>query len=138
MRSQRNQTIDELTLMVGKSCLATLGAAKIYILKFTMLPLISFRILALCKKRTFRFIPAICKDCTDSEHRLRLLSFFFISERKTCCILPLISFCILADSNLQLTDFFSWLSFLYPLHVLLICYAFPYPNKEESIRMTDI
>ena len=29
-----------------------------------MLPLISFCILALCKKKPFRFIPAICKDCT--------------------------------------------------------------------------
>ena len=61
-----------------------------------------------------------------------------LPERKTCCILPLISFCILADSNLQLTVFSSLLSFLYPLHILLIYYAFPYPNKEESIRMTDI
>ena len=34
--------------------------------------------------------------------------------------------------------FSSLLSFMYPLHVLLIYYAFPYPNKEESIRMTDI
>ena len=59
-------------------------------------------------------------------------------ERKMCCILPLISFCILADINLQLTVFSSLLSFMYPLHVLLIYYAFPYPNKEESIRMTDI
>ena len=30
----------ELTLMVGKSCLATLGSAKIYTLKFAMLPFI--------------------------------------------------------------------------------------------------
>ena len=30
---------------------------------FCMLPLISFRMLALCKKRTFRFTSAICKDC---------------------------------------------------------------------------
>ena len=44
MRSQRNQTIDELTLMVGKSCLATLGAAKIYTLKFTMLPFLLLHI----------------------------------------------------------------------------------------------
>ena len=62
----------------------------------------------------------------------------FSPEREMCCILPLISFCILSDINLQLTVFSSLLSFMYPLHVLLIYYAFPYPNKEESIRMTDI
>ena len=31
---------------------------------FRMLPLISFCILTFCKKRTFCFIPVICKDCT--------------------------------------------------------------------------
>ena len=31
---------------------------------FRMLPLISFCILTLCKNRTFRFTPVICKDCT--------------------------------------------------------------------------
>ena len=32
--------------------------------RFSCFPLISFRMLALCKKRTFCFIPVICKDCT--------------------------------------------------------------------------
>ena len=32
--------------------------------RFSCFPLISFRMLALCKKRTFWFIPVICKDCT--------------------------------------------------------------------------
>ena len=38
--------------------------------RFSCFPLISFRMLALCKKRTFRFTPAICKDCTDPGRRL--------------------------------------------------------------------
>ena len=38
--------------------------------RFSCFPLISFRMLALCKKRTFRFTPAICKDCTDPGLRL--------------------------------------------------------------------
>ena len=53
---------------------------------FRMLPLISFCILALCKNRTFRFTPVICKDCTalhrglaDSKQSLRLL---FILSRE--------------------------------------------------------
>ena len=32
--------------------------------RFSCFPLISFRMLTLCKKRTFCFIPVICKDCT--------------------------------------------------------------------------
>ena len=32
--------------------------------RFSCFPLISFRMLALCKKRTFCFIPVICKECT--------------------------------------------------------------------------
>ena len=35
--------------------------------RFSCFPLISFRMLALCKKRTFCFIPVICKDCTVSR-----------------------------------------------------------------------
>ena len=96
-----------------------------------MLPLISFRILALCKKRTFHFIPAICKDCTDSKHRLRLLSFFFIPERKTCCILPLISFCILADINLQLTVFPHYCLLCTPYMFYLSIMLFLIPTKKN-------
>ena len=32
--------------------------------RFSCFTLISFRMLTLCKKRTFRFIPVICKNCT--------------------------------------------------------------------------
>ena len=76
--------------------------------RFSCFPLISFRMLALCKKRTFCFIPVICKDCTIlsrewHNHSCSLMVCFKagdwtlcpilgygLPERETCCILPLI------------------------------------------------
>ena len=55
-----------------------------------------------------------------------------LPERKTCCILPLISFCILADINLQLTVFSSLLSFMYPLYMFyLSIMLFLIPTKKN-------
>ena len=74
--------------------------------RFSCFPLISFRMLALCKKRTFCFIPVICKDCTIlsrewHNHSCGLMVCFKagdwalctilgygLPERETCCILP--------------------------------------------------
>ena len=74
--------------------------------RFSCFPLISFRMLALCKKRTFRFTPVICKDCTIlsrewHNHSCGLMVCFKagdwtlctilgygLPERETCCILP--------------------------------------------------
>ena len=39
-----------------------------------ILPLIVFRMLILCKKRTFHFIPAICKYCTVSSRRVAVFN----------------------------------------------------------------
>ena len=82
--------------------------------RFSCFPLISFRMLALCKKRTFCFIPVICKDCTIlsrewHNHSCGLMVCFKagdwtlctilgygLPERETFCMLPLISFSILA------------------------------------------
>ena len=73
--------------------------------RFSCFPLISFRTLALCKKRTFCFIPVICKDCTIlsrewHNHSCGLMVCFKagdwtlctilgygLPERKTCCML---------------------------------------------------
>lgn len=74
--------------------------------RFSCFPLISFRMLSLCKKRTFCFIPVICKDCTIlsrewHNHSCGLMVCFKagdwtlctilgygLPERETCCILP--------------------------------------------------
>ena len=73
---------------------------------FCMLPLISFCIVTLCKNRTFRFTPVLCKDCTIlsrewHNHSCGLMVCFKagdwtlctilgygLPERETCCILP--------------------------------------------------
>ena len=73
--------------------------------RFSCFPLISFCILALCKNRTFRFTPVICKDCTIlsqewHNHSCGLMVCFKagdwtlctilgygLPERETCCML---------------------------------------------------
>ena len=60
--------------------------------RFSCFPLISFRMLALCKKRTFCFIPVICKDCTIlsrewHNHSCGLMVCFKAGDWTLCTIL---------------------------------------------------
>ena len=63
----------------------------------------SFRILVFYKE-TFRFTPAICKDCTVPSHRLAVSKPIGLCRLKN-------GIAILADSKLRLARFSAYLSF---------------------------